>query len=164
MEESSGSVRRLKLLLKRRGDWLYLHAGGEDEPGSERLLAAGLGITERCLFLGSTDDPRSVLWAADIFVMPSIREGFSIAAIEAAACGLPLVLSDVPGLRDLKATMSDGMWVRLEPAALADAIEATYLRFPAGSACNALSARTQFAAEIGAKAYYKLYSGARPLQ
>ena len=154
----------LKLLLERNADWFYLHAGGEDEHRSERQLAADLGVLEHCSFLGPTGDPRSVLWAADIFVMPSLREGFSIAAIEAAACGLPFVLSDVPGLRDLKATMSDGLWVPLEPAAFADAIEAIYSRFPAGSAGNASSARTVFGAELGAKAYHALYAGERPLR
>jgi glycosyltransferase involved in cell wall biosynthesis len=152
----------LKLLLKKRDDWLYLHAGAEDKCRSERLLAAELGVAERCSFLGLIDDPRSVLWAADIFVMPSLREGFSIAAIEAAACGLPLVLSAVPGLRDLKTRMSDGFWVQLEPEAVADGIERAYLRFPSGSAGNASSARTEFGVEIGATAYYDLYAGARP--
>ena len=156
--------RALKLLLEERTDWFYLHAGNEDKKRRERILAAQLGVTERCSFLGSTDDPRSVLWAADVFVMPSIREGLGNAAIEAAACGLPLVLSDAPGLRDLKATMSDGVWVRLEPPALADAIKAAHLRFPSGSAGNASSARTWFGPEIGAKAYYALYSGERPLR
>ncbi len=121
-----------------------------------------LGVTERCSFLGSVDDPRSVLWAADIFVMPSIREGFSIAAIEAAACGLPLVLSDVPGLRDLKATMLDGIWAPLEPIALSNALEDVYARFPSGSAGNAACARRAFGMEIGASAYYELYMGAKP--
>jgi glycosyltransferase involved in cell wall biosynthesis len=152
----------LKLLLERRDDWLYIHAGGEDKRASERLLAADLELTERCLFLGSIDNPRSVLWAADIFVMPSIREGFSIAAIEAAACALPLVLTDVPGLRDLKATMSDVFCVPLESASLADAIEEAFLRFPSGSTGNAKSARTFFSVETGAKAYYDLYTGSRP--
>ena len=151
----------LKLLLERRDDWFYLHAGGEDKRGSERLLAAELGVADRCLFLGMTDNARSVLWAADLFVMPSIREGLGNAAIEAAACGLPLVLSDVPGLRDLKAVMPDGLWVRLEPAALAYAIEAVHSRFPSGSAGNASSARAAFNVEVGANAYYDLYAGAR---
>lgn len=156
--------RALKLLLKKRDDWFYLHAGGEDRDRSERLLAAELGVTKRCSFLGLIDDPRSVLWAADIFVMPSLREGFSIAAIEAAACGLPLVLSDVPGLRDLNTAISDGFWVPLEPVALADAIEEAYLRFPSGSICNAISTRTLFGAEVGTKAYADLYAGSRPLR
>jgi glycosyltransferase involved in cell wall biosynthesis len=156
--------RALKLLLERKNDWFYLHAGEEDESRSERLLAAQLGVTEHCSFLGLTDDPVSVLWAADIFVMPSQREGFSIAAVEAAACGLPLVLCDVPGLRDLKATMPDAFWVRLEPAALADAIETAFSSFSSGSESNAFSARKSFGVETGAKAYFNLYAGAQPLR
>ena len=152
----------LKLLLTSKKNWCYLHAGSEDEARSERLLASELGVAEHCFFLGSIDDPRSVLWAADLFVMPSRREGFSIAAIEAAASGLPLILSDVPGLRDLKATMSDGLWVRPEPVALADAIESASVRFPSGSAANASSARKVFGVETGAKAYDDLYAGGRP--
>jgi glycosyltransferase involved in cell wall biosynthesis len=154
----------LKVLLERRHDWFYLHAGREDMSKPERSLAAKLGVTDRCSFLGLVNDPRSVLWAADIFVMPSILEGFSIAAIEAAACGLPLVLSDAPGLRDLKTTMPDGFWVRREPAAIADAIEAAHLRFPSGSPSNASSALKWFGAEASARAYFDLYSGARPLR
>jgi glycosyltransferase involved in cell wall biosynthesis len=150
-----------KQLLRKRADWFYLHAGGEDIQGSERFLAAELGVAERCSFLGYTDDPRSILWAADVFVMPSMREGFSIAAIEAAACGLPLVLTDVPGLRDLKSTIPDGFWVQPEPAAIADAIEAAYLRSPSGSAGNASSIRAVFGVDGGARAYYDLYTGVR---
>jgi glycosyltransferase involved in cell wall biosynthesis len=157
--------RALSLLKQRNHDWFYLHAGGEDEPRTERSLARQLGVSESCSFLGLIDDPRSVLWAADIFVMPSLREGFSIAAIEAAACGLPLVLSDVPGLLDLKATMSDGLWVPPEPKALADAIDEAFFRFgSSGSKGNAASARESFGIESGAKAYYRLYAGARPLR
>jgi glycosyltransferase involved in cell wall biosynthesis len=151
----------LKELLRRRADWFYLHAGGEDTETSERLLASDLGVAQHCSFLGYTDDPRSVLWAADVFVMSSKLEGCGIAAIEAAACGLPLVLTDVPGLRDLKATVLDAYWVPPEPTALADAIEAAYLRFPSGSAGNASAVRAVFGVERGAKAYYDLYAGLR---
>lgn len=149
----------LTLILQRRPDWLYLHAGEEDAVGNERILAAELGLAEHCSFLGRTDDARSVLWAADVFVMPSTHEGLGIAAIEAAACGLPLVLTDVPGLRDLKMTVSDGFWVQSKPSAVADAIEAVLLDFPSGSAKNASSVKAAFDMEVGAKAYYDLYAG-----
>jgi len=149
----------LKQLLERKADWRYLHAGAEDSRRSEQLLAAELGVAECCSFLGSTDDPRSVLWAADVFVMPSMREGLGMAAIEAAACGLSVVLTDVPGLRDLKATIPDGFWVQPEPTALADAIEAAYMRFPSGSAGNAAAIRGAYGVERGANAYYALYAG-----
>jgi glycosyltransferase involved in cell wall biosynthesis len=152
-------IRAQQILVRKRRDWFYLHAGGEDAERTERTLAADLGVARRCAFLGYARDPISVLWAADVFVMSSFREGFSIAAIEAAACGLPLVLTDVPGLRDLKATIPDGFWVQPEPAAIAGAIEAAYLRFPSGSAGNASSVRGAFGIETGAKAYYDLYAG-----
>lgn len=156
--------RAMKILLRRRDDWFYLHAGGEDPSASERSLAEGLGIAGSCFFTGLTDDPQAVLWAADVYVMPSIREGFSIAAIEAAACGLPLVLSDVPGLRDLKATVPDGFWVPATPDAFAEGVEAAYSRYSARSAGNAACAETLFGVEAGANAYAALYAGARPLR
>ncbi|MCU1325302.1 MAG: glycosyltransferase [Bryobacterales bacterium] len=151
----------LRILADKRGDWFYLHAGAEDQSRSEYHLAGELGLRDRCAFLGLITDPRTALWAADVFAMPSIREGFSIAAIEAAACGLPLVLSDVPGLRDLKATMSDAFWVAPEPELLASAIETAYQHFPLGSLHNASSARSEFGGETGARAYYTLYAAAQ---
>lgn len=156
--------RSIEQLLKTSPHWCYVHAGGEDAQSTERALAAEAGVLGHCIFLGYTPAPRDVLWATDVFVMPSLREGFSIAAIEAAACGLPLVLSDVPGLRDLKATVPDGFWVRPEPAAIAEAIEAACLRSPSGSAGNAASVRAMFGVESGAKAYYDLYAGISPAE
>jgi glycosyltransferase involved in cell wall biosynthesis len=148
-------------LLQRGDDWLYLHAGAEDRDESERALAERLGISEHCKFLGAVHSPLSVLWAADVFVMPSSREGFSIAAIEAVACGAPLVFSDAPGLRDLKGMIPDGFWVELKPQTLADAIEAARSQYPSGSPANTLTAQKLFSPETGAKAYLELYRGAR---
>ena len=47
-----------------------------------------------------TDDPRSFYWAFDIFCLPSYREGFPIAALEAQACGLPVVTTEATGCVD----------------------------------------------------------------
>jgi glycosyltransferase involved in cell wall biosynthesis len=157
--KNHGAVLRAhQLLLRKRPDWFYLHAGGEDAERTDFTLATKLGIARHCEFLGYAGNPISVLWAADVFIMSSLQEGFGIAAIEAAACGLPLVLADVSGLRDLKATIPDGFWVSSEAPPLANAIEAAYLRFPFGSAGNASSVRSRFGVEPGAKAYYDLYT------
>ena len=56
------------------------------------------GVVE---YLGSTDDVRPFLAAADCVVLPSYREGTSRALLEAAAMGRPLIVSDVPGCREV---------------------------------------------------------------
>lgn len=80
--------------------WVYLHAGLEEPHAEERILADALGIAERVHFLGLLNDVQPLLHAGDLFVMPSRFEGFSIAALEALAVGLPCLMADVPGLRD----------------------------------------------------------------
>lgn len=53
-----------------------------------------LAIAESTLFLGRRTDVNQMLMAFDIFVMPSLYEGFPIAALEAVASGLPIYLSE----------------------------------------------------------------------
>jgi glycosyltransferase involved in cell wall biosynthesis len=68
---------------------------GSDE-ASLKTLAHDLGVAGRVEFLGFR--PRSealeILAAADVFVQPSLFEGHSLALIEAAKLGLPLIVSD----------------------------------------------------------------------
>lgn len=81
---------------------LYLHVGTEEPGYPEQKLAQELGIAGRVRFLGALQDVRPALYASDIFVMPSLFEGFGIAAVEALATGLPTVFTDVSGLRDFR--------------------------------------------------------------
>ena len=62
--------------------------------------AAGLGLTERVHFLGYRRDVPMLLSQADVFVLPSRREGLGMAAIEAMSFGLPLVSSNRHGIND----------------------------------------------------------------
>lgn len=80
---------------------IYLHAGSGQAEEAERALASCAAAPAEARFLGSVADVRPLLWATDVFCMPSLYEGLSIAALEAVACGVPVVLSDVPGLRDV---------------------------------------------------------------
>lgn len=76
-----------------------------DGPEEETLkaLANELGIRERVQFLGgmSREQIAAFLPACDAFVLPSHAEGMANAALEAMACGLPLLLTDVGGSREL---------------------------------------------------------------
>lgn len=56
--------------------------------------ARALGLEERVLFLGARNDVASLLSAMDVLLMPSQYEGFCMAALEGAAAGLPVFLSD----------------------------------------------------------------------
>ncbi len=65
--------------------------------------ASELGLADRVTFTGEIDraEVYARLWAADLFVLPSLSEGFCNAAAEAMAAGLPVVASDVPALREV---------------------------------------------------------------
>jgi D-inositol-3-phosphate glycosyltransferase len=70
-------------------------------------LASGLGIGQRVCFLGAVDHEKLPLFynAADVLVMPSFYESFGLVALEAMACGTPVVASRVGGLTS---AVSDG--------------------------------------------------------
>ena len=102
---------RALAMLKNQHEILYIHIGREERGTPERFLALELGIAERTRFLGFIDDPLQYLQVADAYVMPSLYEGFGIAALEAMAAGAPILLADVPGLRDIKRFSDAPVWV-----------------------------------------------------
>lgn len=63
--------------------------------------ATGYRFSEEVGYLGEWADMPGLYNALDVFVLPSYREGFSRAGMEAAAVGKPLVLSDIRGCREL---------------------------------------------------------------
>lgn len=65
------------------------------------LLSEKLGIKDRVHFLGNHDDILEVLQGADIFLMPSEKESFGLAALEAMSCGIPVVASRTGGIPEL---------------------------------------------------------------
>jgi glycosyltransferase involved in cell wall biosynthesis len=86
--------------LLRRGAWsddaVVLFAGRERDRGTSlvaRKLAARPDVARHVRFLGAQKDIRSLYWASDALVMPSLYEGLANAALEACACGLPALLS-----------------------------------------------------------------------
>jgi glycosyltransferase involved in cell wall biosynthesis len=148
----------------------YLHAGQEREPADERELATIVGVSDRCEFLGHIEDVRGLLWAADVFVMPSLYEGLGLAAVEALASGTAAVLADVPGLRDLKRAFGgSGAATWVEPSAqgvaagVEWAMEAARHRTPREYQHAHAVADEHFGLSAGADRYVDLYrAGLRP--
>lgn len=66
-----------------------------------KVLAQELKIAEQVHLLGYRDDVKEIYQAADIFVFPSKREGLSVALMEAIACRVPIICTEVRGNTDL---------------------------------------------------------------
>ena len=74
-------------------------------------------------WLGHVDDMQTLFASVDAVVLPSYREGLPKTLIEAAACALPLITTDVPGCREVVTDKVNGLLVPARDAeALADAI------------------------------------------
>jgi D-inositol-3-phosphate glycosyltransferase len=104
------AIRALALLLDRDHEDLRLIVLGEDsrdgdESEMERLkaVASSLNVRDRVDFLGSVAHHELPYFyaAADALVMPSYSESFGLVALEAQACGRPVVASGVSGLRSV---------------------------------------------------------------
>lgn len=87
------------LAVKNQGLWL-LAVGPDEENIQADIAAICAGVSSRTRLLGFTDQPERFMVAADIFALPSYREGFGSSVIEAAACGVPSVCSRIYGLTD----------------------------------------------------------------
>jgi glycosyltransferase involved in cell wall biosynthesis len=95
-------------------------AGDGSQRAALEAQAAGLGIGPRVRFLGHCADMASLLPAFDLFCLPSRAEGLPLSVIEAQAVGLPVVASDVGGVREALYPATS----RLVPAEDADALAA----------------------------------------
>lgn len=82
-----------KVLSYKPNACLALVGGGVLED-SIRKLVADEGLDGKVLFLGRRSDINNVLKSSDVFVFPSLYEGFGIAVLEAEASGIPAVVSD----------------------------------------------------------------------
>jgi D-inositol-3-phosphate glycosyltransferase len=104
------AIRALAFLRDRTHDDLRLIVLGEDVRDGEesekerlKLVASASGVRDRVDFLGSVAHHELPYFyaAADVCVMPSYSESFGLVALEAQACGRPVVASGVSGLRSV---------------------------------------------------------------
>ncbi len=73
---------------------LFLLGDGPTKPRIEKLVK-GTDIEERVIFFGNVSDVGNKLMAADVFVLPSLYEGFPTVVLEAQAAGLKCFVSDI---------------------------------------------------------------------
>ncbi len=108
-------------------------------------------------FLGRREDVADLLHAADVFAMPSRREGLGVAALEAMAASCPVVASAVGGLAEVVESGVSGLLVGPEdPLALASALE-TLIRDPDLRARFASAGRVRIKVRYHAGAMVQAY-------
>lgn len=73
--------------------------GPEKEPAEE--LCQQLGIEDKVIFFGNSDEVNKILCFTDLFLLPSEKESFGLAALEAMACGVPVISTNTGGLPEV---------------------------------------------------------------
>lgn len=112
------------------------------DPPALRRLAAELGVSDRVALLAPRPQPElaPLYRAAQVVVMPSHSESFGLVALEALACGTPVVAADVGGIRQVVGETGHGTLVSEHtPQAFAAAL-APYLRGAPGRSTSAAAA------------------------
>ncbi|HKF96747.1 MAG TPA: glycosyltransferase family 4 protein [Steroidobacteraceae bacterium] len=125
-------------------------------PQVQQMIASDPGLRQRVTLLGRVPHERveQLLRAADIFVLGSHREGSGYALIEALACGLPPVVTDIPSFRTLTGGGAVGaLWRCGDAPALAAALQqaAAHSGAATRAAVRAHFERELSSAALGAK-------------
>lgn len=116
-------VKAISLIVHKRKDVLGVIVGeGELRPVLERMIR-DLGLKDHVALLGYRSDTSELYRAMDVFVLSSASEGFPLTVLEAIHSGVPVVATDVGGIRECIESGKEGWLVPpSEPQALADAI------------------------------------------
>jgi len=153
-------VRVLAKVLKHAEAELWM-AGDGPERGPAERLAHELGVSPHVKFLGKQDHIEKLMPQADILLMPSEHEAFGLAALEAMACGLVPVATDVGGVSELISPGIDGYLEAMgdtdaQAARVLDLIaDANLYKTMAKAARH--TARTRFSTELVIPRYEEIY-------
>lgn len=117
-------IRALSVLKKiEKFEHLKYVICGQGTYGTElRKLASELGVDDHIRFLGYRTDISEICNSADLFVFMSYQEGLPVALMEAMACGLPVICSNIRGNTDLIDDGVTGIISSSTPEALAETI------------------------------------------
>jgi len=100
LEKLKGQTFLIESLLHLPDNVQIVLAGIGSCESSLRRKAAALGVLRRVHFLGRVDDMPRFYQALDFFCLPSFKEGMPLSPLEAQACGIPSIVTDVGGSRE----------------------------------------------------------------
>jgi glycosyltransferase involved in cell wall biosynthesis len=145
---------------------LVLAGPEEDESYGWRMRedAERLGVTDRVVWLGFTQRVSELLRASDVLALPSTSEGLPGVVMEAMACGIPCVYTNISGARDLIDDNRDGRIIAANGDGLAEAL-AAYLADPALALDHGRRARDKAEARFSNRAvlagYLRVFDNVR---
>jgi glycosyltransferase involved in cell wall biosynthesis len=117
-------LQALHSLLTSSVPWRCTIVGGGPLEAELRQLSERLGLSSHVHFAGQVDDIRSILGSADLLALSSDTEGLPLVIMEAMALGVPCVVTDVGGNREIVIEGKTGMVVPPgSPERLAQAME-----------------------------------------
>jgi N-acetyl-alpha-D-glucosaminyl L-malate synthase BshA len=102
-----------------------LIVGEGPELGKAEQLVRQLGVEPFVEMIGEAQDVVGLLSISDLFLLPSLQESFGLSALEAMACGVPVVASNVGGLPEV---VEDGVTGFLHPPQDTEAMAASVVR------------------------------------
>ena len=94
------AIEAFAIVLKEIPTKLLMVGDGPERPKLERLCRE-MDIYDHVRFLGKQDAIEEILAVADLFIMPSAKESFGLAALEAMACEVPVISSNAGGLPEV---------------------------------------------------------------
>ena len=94
-------IRAFYELLQEYPDCRLTLVGSGELLETEKTYAGSLGIVDSIDFMGEVPDPVKILRSVEVAVISSRSEAFPLALIEAMAAGLPVIVTDVGGMRDV---------------------------------------------------------------
>jgi N-acetyl-alpha-D-glucosaminyl L-malate synthase BshA len=97
VDDAVGMLRQLQGRMPVR---LVLIGDGPERQRIENMTRHD-GLSDQVLFLGKMTRPEEVMASCDLFVLPSETESFGLSALEAMACGVPVISSDSGGLPEV---------------------------------------------------------------
>lgn len=139
---------------------LLLAGDGPDRPEAQ-MRAQELGVAPRVHFLGEQEGVEYILQSSDVFLLPSEHESFGLAALEAMACGVPVVGTRAGGLPEVVADGVAGRLVEVGDVEGATAAVLSLLADEPGRCAMGARGRAEAARRFGAEAvvgrYLELY-------
>jgi glycosyltransferase involved in cell wall biosynthesis len=143
------------------GQWELWMVGPDEDGLQTTLQVEGKRLGGRIRWFGPTPTPERYMAAADVFVLPSYREGFGSVIIEAAACGIPSIAYRIDGVIDAIVDGRTGLFVdKGDVRGLSDAMNRlgaeSRMRKTLGEAAH-LRASSEFSSASVSKAWLDFY-------